>query len=140
MNTDASTTTQTAAAAEHGATDAPKQAKASKAASRKKNAPKTKGARKTAATKAAKPTAKPKAKSADAKVSATGRANSKKTAVLDLMRRKNGATMSEIAKATGWQNHSIRGFISGMVAKRMGLAVESTKNEQGERTYRLAGK
>ena len=43
----------------------------------------------------------------------------------------------EIAKATTWQNHSIRGFISGTITKKMGLTVESTKNEAGERTYRL---
>jgi hypothetical protein len=46
--------------------------------------------------------------------------------------------MAEIAKATDWQNHSIRGFISGNVTKKMGLAVESSKNEAGERTYRIA--
>ena len=46
--------------------------------------------------------------------------------------------MAEIAKATDWQNHSIRGFISGQLTKKMGLTVESTKNEAGERTYRIA--
>jgi hypothetical protein len=54
------------------------------------------------------------------------------------MRRKDGATMAEIAKATDWQNHSIRGFISGTLTKKMGLTVESTKNLAGERTYRVA--
>jgi hypothetical protein len=43
----------------------------------------------------------------------------------------------EIAKATGWQNHSIRGFISGTLGKKMGLTVEASKNDAGERTYRL---
>jgi hypothetical protein len=38
-------------------------------------------------------------------------------------------------KATGWQPHSIRGFLSGTVSKKMGLAVTSTKGEDGERTY-----
>jgi len=47
--------------------------------------------------------------------------------------------MAEIAKATNWQNHSIRGFISGTVSKKQGLAVESAKNAGGERTYRVAG-
>jgi hypothetical protein len=59
----------------------------------------------------------------------------KTTTVLELLRRKEGATIAEIAKATGWQNHSIRGFISGTVSKKLGLAVESSKNEAGERTY-----
>ena len=48
-----------------------------------------------------------------------------------------GATLAEIAKATKRQNHSIRGFISGTITKKMGLAVESSKNESGERTYRI---
>jgi len=38
-------------------------------------------------------------------------------------------------KATGWQPHSIRGFLSGTVSKKMGLAVTSTKGEDGERIY-----
>jgi len=46
--------------------------------------------------------------------------------------------MADIAKATDWQNHSIRGFISGEVTKKMGLAVDSSKSEEGERTYRIA--
>jgi Protein of unknown function (DUF3489) len=53
------------------------------------------------------------------------------------MRRKEGATLAEIAKATEWQNHSIRGFVSGHVIKKMGLKVESTKNGESERTYRI---
>jgi hypothetical protein len=55
------------------------------------------------------------------------------------MKRKEGATLAEIAKATGWQNHSIRGFVSGHVTKKLGLKVESSKSEAGERTYRIVG-
>jgi hypothetical protein len=62
---------------------------------------------------------------------------SKKAIVLELLRRKEGATLTEIAKATDWQNHSIRGFISGTIVKRMALTVESTKNDAGERSYRV---
>jgi hypothetical protein len=51
-----------------------------------------------------------------------------------MLRRKEGATTVEIAKATNWQKHTIRGFISGTVSKKMGLKVESSKNESGERT------
>src|SRR5437867_9764634 len=51
-----------------------------------------------------------------------GRASTKKAIVLEMLRRKEGATVAEIAKATDWQNHTIRGFISGTVAK-MGLEV-----------------
>jgi len=63
--------------------------------------------------------------------------DTKKAIVLALLRRKEGATTTEIAKATDWQSHTIRGFISGMITKKMGLAVESAKNEAGERRYRI---
>jgi hypothetical protein len=86
--------------------------------------------------KATKPGAKPKAaKTKEAKGAA--RSGSKTEIVLTLMRRKEGATLGEIAKATDWQNHSIRGFVSGHVIKKLGLKVESTKSEAGERTYRV---
>jgi hypothetical protein len=79
----------------------------------------------------AKKTAKaPKAKS-------TPKSGSKAAKVLELMRRKEGATLAEIGKATDWQNHSIRGFVSGHVSKKLGSKVESTKSEAGERTYRI---
>ena len=77
-------------------------------------------------------------KAAKVKEAKVPREFSKKNIVLDLLRRPKGATMAEIAKATDWQNHSIRGFISGNLTKKMGLTVESTKNDAGERTYRVA--
>jgi hypothetical protein len=64
------------------------------------------------------------------------RSGSKKDIVLKLLQREAGATLAEIAKATDWQNHSIRGFLSAQVGKKMGLKVEST-NIEGERTYRI---
>src|SRR5687767_14136433 len=65
------------------------------------------------------------------------RAGSKKEIVLKLLRREGGATIAQIAKATDWQNHSIRGFLSAQVTKKMKLKVESTKNDGGDRTYRI---
>ena len=62
---------------------------------------------------------------------------SKAEKVLELMKRKEGAKLAEIAKATDWQNHSIRGFLSGQLTKKMGLKLESTKSEAGERSYRV---
>jgi hypothetical protein len=47
------------------------------------------------------------------------------------------ATIAEIAKATDWQDHSIRGFISGTLTKKPALKIESSKNEGEERTYRI---
>ena len=63
-------------------------------------------------------------------------ANGSKTAkVLELLRRPGGVTAKELMKATGWQPHSVHGFLSGTVGKKMGLTVTSTKAEDGERTY-----
>lgn len=66
------------------------------------------------------------------------REGSKKAIVLELMRRKQGVTLAEIMKATDWQAHSVRGFISGAIVKKMGLTVASTKREDGERVYSIA--
>jgi Protein of unknown function (DUF3489) len=92
--------------------------------------------------KPAKQTAKPKmrtkkTKLAKSKSTSKSREGSETAIVLELLRRKEEATTTEIAKVTNWQNHSIRGFISGNVSKKMGLQVESSKNEAEERTYRI---
>jgi hypothetical protein len=58
--------------------------------------------------------------------------------VVKLLRRKNGATIADLQKATGWQAHSVRGFLSGTVKKRMGLGVESNLDSKGTRRYRVA--
>jgi hypothetical protein len=55
--------------------------------------------------------------------------------VIALLRRGEGATIAEIQKATDWLPHSVRGFLSGTIGKKMGLTVKSTKSEDGERTY-----
>jgi hypothetical protein len=71
------------------------------------------------------------------KKAGAARDGSKTAKVLDLLKRRNGATLKEVMKATGWQAHSVRGFISGTLGKKMGLTVVSTKAEDGERTYAL---
>jgi uncharacterized membrane protein len=63
------------------------------------------------------------------------RLGSKTAKILDLLKRRGGATMKELMRATGWLPHSVRGFISGTVGKKMGLSVESTKAKDGERSY-----
>jgi hypothetical protein len=63
-----------------------------------------------------------------------------KTAVIsELLKRPEGATAEELMKATGWQPHSVRGFLSGTLRKKMGLEVISTKGRDGERTYSVKG-
>ena len=70
---------------------------------------------------------------------AQARQGSKTAQILDLLKRPGGATLKGIVAATGWQAHSVRGFISGTLGKKLGLAVESVKGENGERTYSLKG-
>jgi hypothetical protein len=88
---------------------APKKAKSAKKASPAKKAPK--GAKKAAGT----------------------RDGSKTATILEMLKRPGGATAKELLKATGWQPHSLRGFLSGTVGKKLGLTVVSTKGEDGER-------
>ena len=80
------------------------------------------------------------AKSAKSPQKATrARQGSKTAKVLDLLKRSGGATGKELMKATGWQAHSVGGFLSGVLGKKMGLTVTSTKAEDGERRYSVKG-
>jgi hypothetical protein len=138
-NTEAKTNSKAAAVAPQGAPGAPEKAFSKKDASRKKGAPKgqkpTKGSKAKAAPKKEAKTSKRVAKPERAKTT-TPRAESKGAKVLEMIGRPKGATLAEIMKATGWQAHSVRGFIS-TAAKKHGVKVESSKNEAGERTYRI---
>ncbi len=53
------------------------------------------------------------------------------------MKREGGVTLKGLIDATSWQAHSVRGFISGTLGKKLGLVVVSTKAENGERTYTI---
>jgi len=55
------------------------------------------------------------------------------------MKQPDGATLKAIMEATNWQAHSVRGFISGTLNKKMHLTVVSTKGEDGERIYSING-
>ena len=57
--------------------------------------------------------------------------------VLELLRRPGGATLQQLATATRWQAHSVRGFLSGVVKKKLGLKIESTKAAGGSRSYSI---
>lgn len=62
----------------------------------------------------------------------------KQALLIDLLKRKTGATIKEAIKATGWQAHSIRGAISGTLKKKLGLAVNSETVDGRGRVYRIA--
>jgi len=90
------------------------------------------------------PPAKPGKKTSPLKKSAQAgkrrkgaRHGSKTAKILDLLKRSGGATLKDLMKATDWQAHSVRGFLSGTLRKKMGLAVTSTKSENGARSYAL---
>jgi hypothetical protein len=66
------------------------------------------------------------------------KANSKQAMVIDMMRQPEGASLAQIADITSWQPHSIRGFISGVARKKLGLAVVSEKDKDGSRIYQIS--
>lgn len=106
----------------------PKVTKQAKRAPRGAKGAKTKG-------KSAKKTTPAKKAPKGAKNAKVAREGSKTDRVLDLLKRPGGATAKELVEATGWQPHSVRGFLSGTIRKKMGLTVTSSKTEDGERTY-----
>lgn len=120
-----------------------------------KTAAKTAGARKQAGTKAAtKPTRTPQsgkvrqrhqnpAKGSKAATPATGgrvrktRTDTKQAKLIAMLKAKDGATVEEIAKAFGWQTHTVRGALYGALKKKLGLDVISEKTEDRGRVYRI---
>jgi hypothetical protein len=64
------------------------------------------------------------------------RANTKQADVLALLRSPSGTTIEKMMKATGWQPHSVRGFLAGVVRKKLKLDLISEPAESG-RIYRL---
>ena len=115
--------TPEAATAVETAPAAPKGAPA-KGKSSKKTTPAKKSPKGPKAPKPAKPEAGPP------------REGSKTAQVVAMLQRKNGATITEIMKAMGWQRHTVRGFMAGAMRKA-GYEVESFKPEGGERSYRI---
>jgi hypothetical protein len=82
--------------------------------------------------------AKPAKKLAPAKKAAKSNADrtNKKAEVIAMMKRAKGVTLAEIMEATGWQAHTVRGFVS-ILGSKGGEKIESSKNAAGERTYRI---
>jgi hypothetical protein len=66
----------------------------------------------------------------------TGRSESKQAGIIAMLRAPGGATIEAMTHATGWQQHSVRGFLAGVVRRRLGLNLESVRDEAG-RIYRI---
>ena len=66
------------------------------------------------------------------------RPGTKQSAAIDMLRSPGGATMAALTKATGWQSHSVRGFLAGVVRKRLKLDLKSCLVE-GIRIYQIPG-
>jgi uncharacterized protein DUF3489 len=62
---------------------------------------------------------------------------SKQDRVVAMLRQKEGTTVVAVMKTTGWQKHSVHGFLAGVVRKKLGLTLVSEKSN-GERVYRIA--
>ena len=89
------------------------------------------------ANRAATPAKKGKAAKSEARVTKTAtadkptpRTGTKQAQMIELLRRPEGATVEQIAAATGWQHHTIRGAISGALKKKLGLTVEATRTRE----------
>ena len=119
--------TKKAQGGRQSAKGAPAKGNAGKKATPAKAAPKGKKAAK----------AKEAQKATESGAPKTARAGSKSEEVIAMLRRKGGATLAEIMAHTGWQRHTTRGWVSGFLGKKMGIAVESFKSDKGDRTYRL---
>jgi len=66
------------------------------------------------------------------------RGNSKQSAVIQMLQRPEGVTIPQVMAATGWQNHTARGFFAGAIKKKLGLNLVSEKVAGCDRVYRVA--
>ena len=86
------------------------------------------------------PTGKPAQKPVSRAKTNSTNPDSKQSRIIAMLRAPTGTTIARMMKATGWQQHSVRGFFAGVVRKKLGLRLESEKTD-GERVYRIvAGK
>jgi hypothetical protein len=67
------------------------------------------------------------------------RAASKQARLIEMLRRAEGATIEEIVKALDWQAHTVRGAISGTLRRKLELTINSEKDDDRGRIYRITG-
>ena len=85
------------------------------------------------------PAVKIAASGAKRRVASTNPTPSSKTAqCLALLKRRDGVSIVELQTATGWQSHSVRGFLTATIKKKLGLSLTSTIARSGERRYRVS--
>ncbi len=77
------------------------------------------------------------AKKRPAKPSKSKPKTTKTEALLKLLHKTDGATLEELMKVSGWQAHSVRGFLSGTVRKKLGLKLVSENDDKARRRYRI---
>ena len=84
------------------------------------------------------PTGKPAQKPVSRAKTNSTNPDSKQSRIIAMLRAPTGTTIARMMKATGWQQHSVRGFLAGVVRKRLKLKLTSEKVD-GNRIYRIAG-
>ena len=87
-----------------------------------------------------KPSTKAGNKSAGTKSAASPSKPNKTETILNQLRTKDGASIEDLIKASGWQAHSVRGFLSGTVKKKRGLELLKETDDKGVRRYRITEK
>jgi hypothetical protein len=85
---------------------------------------------------AARTTSKPRSRSAHSSSKITKRPDTKHARILEMLRTPAGATIAALMTATKWQRHSVRGFLAGVVRKKLGLNLVSEQTDKG-RVYRI---
>jgi hypothetical protein len=81
-------------------------------------------------------TVAPKSLSRPKALTIAGERSSKQSRVIEMLQSSAGTTIAAVMKATGWQQHSVRGFLAGVVRKRLKLNLDSQRID-GERMYRI---
>ena len=98
----------------------------------------SKPAKKRTVAPSAKPVAKPTPQPAGDVKAQKGDSGSKQSRVIAMLHSPQGATIAAMMKATDWQQHSVRGFLAGVVRKRLKLKLSSKKSDGG-RVYQVTG-
>lgn len=79
----------------------------------------------------------PRALAEPIKATPRTRENTKQAQIIAMLQRPEGATISQIVEATGWQPHTVRGTFAGAFKKKLGLTLSSSKDDHGQRVYRI---